>query len=960
MNKTLYQTKKTYLLVIALCFSIVQAFAQNVVSGKITEKGANGPVIGASVAIKGTTVGTTSDADGNFKLESSQAFPWDLVISSIGYASQTIKVSSSNSNLAISMSSEMSSLDEIVVSASRKAEKAQDAPASVSVISSKTLQAASSAIDPLRELINVPGVQIQQQSAARMNIEMRGGSSLFDTQIFPIMDYRSLIGPGIGTFQSDASGLNSIDLNKIEVVRGPASALYGPGVTSGVVHFITKSPIDFPGTTVELMGGTMNTFGGSIRSAVASKNKKVGFKLNAHYKKGDEFTLDGTEGTKNAAGVFTSQLSKFKTQIVNPKVSELGVIAPSQTGAEVLLTKQDLDPDGDGNMMQDNWWNTAVNGTLEYRPKSYTKAILSGGLNRATSVFYNSQGEGLFQSLELWTQARYQYKGLFAQAFLVDNNGGTNSYPTFLYQTGNRTPIGRKQFEAQVQYNFSVPKLLNADFTVGSDYRLAVNNTESKVYGRNELKDDYLIYGIYAQGKFALAKKLDAVLAARADRFNFIDESAFSPKVSLVYKASKNHTFRTSYNVANSAPSGLNTFVDFPVSVPVPGLFDVWLKGQNVEQKFGSTPMIDFTAPGLPDLPLSTPGLPLAVAYGALTPNILPALKNALPATIYPLVESILKNPANTPTGTTGKFTGYNLFTGKPMAPVNTTSAQLRTEKSFEIGYKGTISKKLTIMADWYHIQSSGFSNFTAISPTIRFSDQTLAADLSGKVGATVTSQLEAALLAAGTPAAVAKGTAAQIGTAVGGAYAQGSNALVTQLTPLFGIFGSVETDQAPADGLTHTMAGYRIFGSAKYWGTDIGLNYAVSNDLSLFGNFSMVSQNLFDAVDLGEDPNSGLIYSLNIPKNKFRLGAVYAPIKGLRGNISFQHDPSFFANFGQYSGDTDAKNLIDLGVGYKLQNSLSIDLSCTNLFDNKYRAFVNMPQIGRRAIAKLTYTFGK
>ena len=62
------------------------------------------------------------------------------------------------------------------------------------------------------------------------------------------MDYRSLVGPGIGTFQSDQSGISRIDLERIEVVRGPGSALYGPGVTSGVIHFITKNPIDHPGT----------------------------------------------------------------------------------------------------------------------------------------------------------------------------------------------------------------------------------------------------------------------------------------------------------------------------------------------------------------------------------------------------------------------------------------------------------------------------------------------------------------------------------------------------------------------------------------------------------------------------------------------------------------------------------------------------------------------------------------
>jgi iron complex outermembrane receptor protein len=943
-------------LVLALLFPSV-VFAQTIIKGKVTDSSNKEALASATVQMTGSVLGVLTDENGNFELITSKTPPFRLSFSFIGYAVQTVEVTSVDQVVNVALEYGMQ-FDEVVISASRKAEKIQDAPASVSVISAKTMQAASSAIDPVRELMNVPGVQIQQHSAARMNIEMRGASALFDTQVFPIMDYRSLVGPGIGTFQSDASGLNSIDLERIEVVRGPASALYGPGVNTGVVHFITKSPIDYPGTTVELIGGTLNTFGGSVRHAMSSKNKKFGFKVNAHYKKGDEFTLDGSEGTTNAAGVFTSQSSKFQRSVRDPLLTEAGIVAPVQTSAPILLTQEQLDPDGDGNMMQDFWMNNAVNGTLEYRPMSDTKIIVSAGHNNSSSVFYNSQGEGLFQANEIWTQARFQKRGFFAQFFFVDNDGGKPDNPTFLYQTGNRSPIARRQFEGQLQYNFVVPKFLNADFTVGSDYRLAQNFTEGKVFGRNEDNDDYLIFGAYAQGKFELTRKIDFVVAGRADRFNFIDAQAFSPRVAFVYKAVPNHTFRASFNISNSAPSGLNTFIDFPVASPVPGLFDVWLKGQVDEQRFGANPTIDFTAPGLPNLPYGTPGLPLAVAYGALTPNILPALQAGLPASLFPIVQAILTNPANAPAGTTGQFTGYNLFTGAPMAPVDTKQAQLRTEQSFEIGYKGMINKKLGVTVDLYHISSSGFSNFTAISPTIRFSGETLAADLSKTVGATVTSQLQAALIAAGQSEAVAIATASQIGGIVGGAYGQGGAALINQLRPLFGIFGAVENDQSPDDGMVHNMAGYRIFGSAQYWGTDIGLNYAVNNDLTIFGNYSMVSQNVFNAEELGEDPNSGLEYSLNVPKNKFRLGATYAPVSGFRGNVSYQHDDSFLANFGQFSGMTDVKNMIDAGVGYKLTNGLSVDLTCTNLFNQQYRTFVNMPIIQRRAIAKVTYTF--
>ena len=165
----------------------------------------------------------------------------------------------------------------------------------VSVVSAKDIENSAIAVDPVRHLVNVPGVQIQQQSANTINIEMRAGSGVFGTSTLPILDYRYLSTPAAGTFFTQHSGLSNIDIAKIEVVRGAASALYGPGVTSGVVHFMSKNPIDYPGTTVELLGGEMSTLGASLRHAYASANKKFGYKINVKYTEGDDFSLNPNE-----------------------------------------------------------------------------------------------------------------------------------------------------------------------------------------------------------------------------------------------------------------------------------------------------------------------------------------------------------------------------------------------------------------------------------------------------------------------------------------------------------------------------------------------------------------------------------------------------------------------------------------------------------------------------------------
>ncbi|MEM1123921.1 MAG: TonB-dependent receptor, partial [Bacteroidota bacterium] len=674
------KNRTTHFLGLLFIFFSYGLQAQTTVSGIIMDEELNEPLIGANLIIVGTTIGASTDLDGMFTITSDYPLPWNIEVSYTGFTQQNVTVNSPTTDLTINMAPSAIIGQEVVVSASRKREKVQEAPASVSVLSAKKL-IATPQTDATRNLINVPGVQIQQQSAARINIEMRAGAGLFSTAVFPIKDYRSLVGPGLGTFSSDVAGLSNIDLAKIEVVRGAGSALYGPGVVSGVVHFITKNPIDYPGTTLQVYGGELNTFGGALRHATKVSDK-FGFKVNFMYNRGDEFTLDGSEGTVDAAGNFTRQFDKFQTTIRKPGLSPEGFVNGKDQGTVLL----NLERRPDGNVMQDDFWNLGSDVTFEFRPANDFSITVAGGLNQGSSVFYNDLGEGLTQITEVWGQARVQKGGFFAQIFAVDNNGGTDEKPTFLYQTGNKSPVGRQQLEGQLQYSFDVPSFLNANFTVGTDYRLAKSDTENLVYGRNEGDDDYNVFGVYAQGKFALGSKLDLVFATRYDKFNVPDESAISPRAALVFKAHPKHTFRAIYNHASFSPSALNWNIDFPVNAPVPGFFDFWLAGMREIHSFDNANSIEFLDPAvtaagisaatgldinlllglaanlpgeLPAALLGTGGLSNELVHGVASGSLLAAMQaNGLDA-LLPVIQPIL---ANGPTGNNGLFLGINPF----------------------------------------------------------------------------------------------------------------------------------------------------------------------------------------------------------------------------------------------------------------------------------------------------------
>lgn len=952
-------TKRLLVLAVAF-FATISLFAQTTLSGVITDAELGDPLIGANIIIEGTAIGTSTDLDGNFSITSATPLPWTLEVSYTGFSTQTIQVTQSQSNLAISLAPSALIGQEVVVSASRRREKVQEAPASISVFNARKLEASPND-NPVRNLISAPGVTIQQQSAGRINIQLRGDGGLFGSASFPILDYRSLSGPGLGTFDALNSPLNNLDIDRIEVVRGPGSALYGPGVTSGVVHFISKSPIDKPGTAIELLGGELNTFGITARHATKVSDK-FGFKVNAVLKRGDEFTL-GPNDPDDA-----EQIAKFQKTVTAPAITD-GIVDATQAG-QLLLEERDLDPDGDGNVMQDFWNQFSVTSTLEFRPQDDLSINVSGGVNAASAVFYNSQGEGLSQATETWVQARMQKGGLFAQAFYLGNTGGTDDNPSFLYQTGNSTGVARKQLEAQIQYNFDTPSFLNANWTAGFDYRNSIADTKNEVYGRNEEDDDFGIAGAYVQGKFALGDKLDLVLAGRGDRFNFTDETSFSPRAVLVYKPSPKHTFRFGYNRAVGAPSQLQVNIDFPVSTIIPGVMDIWLVGNKAEQTFNN-PTIELNSllGGFPDLPIGTPGFPNAYTYGAVAEPtlaaLIPGIAGALQATgadeatanaIAGAIQGYLVDPANTPDGFSGNFFGYNAFNGNPLGITNAPQAVLRTEDTWEFGYKGLIGNKLGVSLDIYNRKIDGATLFTAISPTYSLVDPNLGADLGNAVATTELRDFIFTTLG-GDQNPAAGPTADGLIPIINDAFAAGGEGYAGAIVDLYPIIGATPTDNVPDNGITHIAAGYRTFEAYDYTGVDLGLEFYANENLSFYGNYSYISDNIFNPAIKGADGATETT-SIAAPQNKVRLGANYTPAKGLRGNLSIQYDESFMALLGQFSGDTGNRTLVDLGLGYKFNDTITFDISAQNLFDNEYRAYPLFPKIGRRVLVKLTFNF--
>ena len=997
------KTQKFFTLFICtvLFFTVSAIYAQSSINGSVVDSENGEAIPGATIIVKGSNTGTASDFDGNFSINTSSDFPLILEVSSIGFSTAEVTVNSVGETINVQLKAGQF-LDEVIVSASRRSEKILDAPASVSLITSADIKNSAEVIDPVRHLINTPGVTIQQQTANSMNIEMRGGNGVFGTGVLPLLDYRSVVTTSARTYFSYQYGVSNLDLERIEVVRGTGSVMYGPGVEAGVVHYLTKKPIDYPGTSAEVYGGNLSSFGGAVRHAYSNEKKTFGYKVNVKYNKGDDFSHDPVEDA--------ALLSTFYDRVVMPNIKDdiVDVSADGIANSEVLVDRDYLDPDGDGNMLLQEYDNLAVNAHLEFRPNDRTSGFISAGFSDTKGLHVQDQGFLLNQGLDYWAQARLQTGGLFAQLAYNYNTGGDSENPSFLYASGNRVVGKRGFFDAQLQYNFDAPNFLNSTFVAGLDFKDTTSDSEYTLWGRNENSDVYTQSGVYFQGTSRLNEKLDLTYALRYDKMNFLDEGAFAPKVALVYKINNKNSIRASYSRGTYTASGLEMYIDFPVQIPSPGNYAVWVSGQIDPVNFDPSTGIELvgsSALGFADgykIPYGSTHFTNNDLYNLVKGLTIPQVNSGLSALGYdaliPFADSFFANYAG-PTGNAGTLRGYNVFNSTEDINQLTDygTAEWGKIDNIEIGYKGVIGDKLSLAVDFYINARTGFTEFTSLGPTYMLlntdfintwtSEVASAFASDPGINAAVQGALTAQYAAAGLPASgLDAATASLLGIPAANLAPDGSlpsvalatlgaiqslqgqvdagfqsaaNQFSGLINPL--AFGVVESDRTPkGDGVSYTSSGYRRYDDAKrdYYGFDVAAEYFLNDNITLWANYSNISQNMWIP---GNDDDDGLPLPsyLNTPLNKYRLGFRFTTNNGMRGGLAYQHDNEHFTVFGAgIGGQTPERNLFDANFGFPLTKNIMLDVTATNLFDVAYRVYPGMPVIKRRVIVKASFDF--
>ena len=243
MNRIIY--------LVSLFFVPSLAFAQ--LSGRVINERNQG-IPFASVAVKNGSAGTSTDSSGNFSLVPPEKYPFTLVVTSVGYRPHEVAVKSASAGNITVLLEALYQQDTVIITSRRRREVLQDVPIPISVVGGAQVDE-SGAFNVTRVKEIVPSVQMYTSNPRNTGVNIRGIGSPFGLT-------NDGLDPGVGFYidgvyiaRPAVATLDFIDVEQIEVLRGPQGTLFGKNTTSGAFNITTRKPSFKPGGAFEVSYG---------------------------------------------------------------------------------------------------------------------------------------------------------------------------------------------------------------------------------------------------------------------------------------------------------------------------------------------------------------------------------------------------------------------------------------------------------------------------------------------------------------------------------------------------------------------------------------------------------------------------------------------------------------------------------------------------------------------------------
>jgi len=507
------------LAVIWMLASVAASFGQSTgaITGRVVDEATKEPIPFGNVVVKGTTFGTTTDYRGSFTVPRIPPGIYTLVVTVVGYRAgkaEAVEVKTGESvEVNFSLSATPIQISEVnVYGASLRKERLTEAPAAVTVIEAREFKLNGGQNQLPKLLETEPGVDIAQNGLYDFNVNTRGFNSSLNRRLQVLQDGRDLAIAFLAAQEWNGMSVPVEDLGRMELVRGPSSALYGANAFNGVINIQTLPPKEIVGTKVSVGGGEHQMLRFDARQA--NVFGPWSYKVNVGRVQGESWSV-------NRKGLRWAEYSG-SFDIRNNEESEL---ANTQVAS------------------------TYGSGRLDYDFEDGGNSTLEGGVTQVENEVYVT-GIGRVQvprALKPWGRVNYSNSSLFVQVW---GAGRDSREPQLSLSSG--LPLIEHSFigNGEVQYRGAV--LDDKVFLIGGlSLRYQTINTEGTLMA-DARKDNAI--GVYGQAEYSPLERLKLVGAVRWDR-STLHESQLSPKLAAVWTPVVNHSIRMTYNEAFQSPN---------------------------------------------------------------------------------------------------------------------------------------------------------------------------------------------------------------------------------------------------------------------------------------------------------------------------------------------------------------------------------------------------------------------
>ena len=523
--------KKYIFFLVSLCCALLPAMADqpellelkasdaNII-GHVLDKKTGEHLSYITIALKGTTIGTVTDVTGHYFLKNLPEGNFVLEASSVGYKTISRNVSLRKGKTLeenFELEEDAVALDGVVVSANRSVTKRRLAPTLVNVVDMKMFENTNS--PTLSQGLNFqPGVRVETncQNCGFQQVRINGLDGPY-TQI--LIDSRPIFSALSGVYGLEQIPANMIE--RVEVMRGGGSALFGSSAIAGTINIITKEPLRNSGQ----LAHTLTSIGGSssfdnntsLNASLVTDDHRAGLYVFGQNRHRDAYDHDG-DGY--------SEMPKLKNQTVGFRS-----FLKTSTYSKLTFEYHHLQEFRRG-------------GNLLNRPpheadiaEQIQHSINGGGLK----FDYFAPNEK--HRLTVYTSAQHTDR---------DSYYGSKKDQNAYGKTTDLTFIGGSQYV----YSFGKCLFMPADLTAGLEYNR--DNLKDDMWGYNRYtKQTVNIGSAFLQNEWK-NEKWSILLGGRLDKHNLINHVIFSPRANLRFNPSEDINLRLSYSSGFRAPQAFD------------------------------------------------------------------------------------------------------------------------------------------------------------------------------------------------------------------------------------------------------------------------------------------------------------------------------------------------------------------------------------------------------------------